>query len=106
MRYLAVHGELDESDRIVTMSDCAEYLADRSEDVDAKAIQFSEGLFDMPQKDAMTEISRAFNREYLPKILADADGNVSAASRRAGLDPKTFRRKWSEVGLQWPPVER
>jgi DNA-binding NtrC family response regulator len=59
-------------------------------------------LLELHQKDALDEIENDFDRSYLPRRLDQARGNVTQAARSAGLDPKTFRRKWAQAGL--PPL--
>ena len=56
-------------------------------------------LFRLPQKEAMEEIEKAFDREYLPRVLDEASGNVTRAAAAAALDQKTFRKKWKEADL-------
>jgi DNA-binding NtrC family response regulator len=58
-----------------------------------------EDLFGRPHADAVLALERLFNREFLPKCFKAAQGKVVPAARRAGMDPKTFRRKWKECGL-------
>ena len=58
-----------------------------------------ERLFSLPQKEAVDEVEKDFDRVYLPRKLKEARGNVTRAARAAGLDPKTFRRKWEQAGL-------
>jgi hypothetical protein len=45
---------------------------------------------------------RALNRVYLPNMYERHGYNLTAASKAAGLDPKTFRKYWKEAGL--PPL--
>jgi DNA-binding NtrC family response regulator len=65
----------------------------------SEEIRWPATLFDLPQKQAAHEIEKAFDRSYLPRKLSEAGGNVTRAARAAGLDPKTFRKKWEEAGL-------
>lgn len=63
-------------------------------------VEWPEHLFRMKQPEAMREIERAFNRQYLPRGLQEAGGNVSKATKKAGWkDDKTFRTKWRRAGL-------
>ena len=48
---------------------------------------------------ALADIESSFNRQYLPRCFESTGRNVIAAARKAGMDPKTFRRKWEECGL-------
>ncbi len=61
-------------------------------------------LLDLPQKQALDQIEIAFDRSYLPRRLEQARGNITQAARAAGLDPKTFRRKWAQAEL--PPLSK
>ena len=58
---------------------------------------------EMHQKEAMIEVERAFNREYLPRKLREAGGKKQRAAELAGLDPKTFGKKWKDCGLSNQP---
>lgn len=42
--------------------------------------------------DARARVLRDFSRAYLARLLAEADGCVSAAARAAGLDRSNFKR--------------
>ena len=64
-----------------------------------QTIAWPEALFQLLQKEAVVEIENRFDREYLPRKLEEAGGNVTRAAKSAGLDPKTFRRKWEQAGL-------
>jgi two-component system response regulator HydG len=65
-------------------------------------LTFPAEWFGLKQKEAIDVIENEFNRRYLLRLLEAAGGNVRKASRRAGLDPKTFRSKWQKAAL--PPL--
>ena len=44
--------------------------------------------YDRPFKDAKEELLSAFEREYLKRLLARANGNIARAAREAELDRK------------------
>jgi DNA-binding NtrC family response regulator len=45
---------------------------------------------------------KAFDRIYLRRMLDEHRGNITRASAAAGLDHKTFRKRWKDAGL--PPL--
>ena len=57
---------------------------------------------DLKYKKAMRDYKRAFDRIYLPRILAKYSHNLTQASKAAGIDKNTFTRYWREAGL--PPL--
>lgn len=62
-------------------------------------------LFALPQRVAVERLEQDYNREYLPRVLADCRNNLAEAARRAGIDKKTFVRKWKAAGL-WDLSQR
>jgi DNA-binding NtrC family response regulator len=66
------------------------------------AIGWPRDWLDLPQKEAMKRMEQAFNRVYLPRLLEATRHNVTKAATAAGIDQKTFRKKWTEAGL--PPL--
>ena len=62
-------------------------------------LKWPQRLLELPQKEALQEIENSFNQNYLPMLMEQAGGNVTQASRTAGLDPKTFRKKWIQAKL-------
>ncbi len=56
-------------------------------------------LFSLPLKEAASELEKEYCREFLPWVLKSCNNNLSQAAKVAGVDPKTFRRKWEECGL-------
>jgi len=62
--------------------------------------RWPERLWQLPQKKAVHEIEQAFNREYLQLKLREAGGKKERAAELAGLDPKTFRAKLKDAGLE------
>jgi DNA-binding NtrC family response regulator len=56
----------------------------------------------LPYRDAIQLYEKAFDRVYLPVLLTRARHKVSRAAEVAGIDNKTFRRKWKDSGL--PPL--
>ena len=57
---------------------------------------------DLPYREAAQPYERAFNRVYLSHLLQRYQHNVTRAATAAGIDVKTFRRRWKECGL--PPL--
>ncbi|HSE87782.1 MAG TPA: sigma-54 dependent transcriptional regulator, partial [Candidatus Binatia bacterium] len=53
-----------------------------------------------PLRDAKADAIQHFERSYLVNLLAQAQGNVSVAARRAGKDRRTFQRLLHKYGLQ------
>jgi DNA-binding NtrC family response regulator len=53
-------------------------------------------------RDASSPYIQAFDRVYLRKMLDSHRGNITRASAAAGLDQKTFRKRWRDAGL--PPL--
>ncbi len=51
-----------------------------------------QGLADLPYPEAKRRIVRDFDRAYGAALLSRAQGNVSEAARKAGLDRSNFRR--------------
>lgn len=70
---------------------------------DLDGLQWPEALLEAPQKASAQAIERAFNRVYLPRKLRQAGGRKERAAELAGLDPKTFRAKWKDAGLDNAP---
>lgn len=64
-----------------------------------ESIQWPEGLFTGDHRNALKEIEQAFNRHYLFRKLQESDGKKERAAQLAGLDPKTFRNKCRDCGL-------
>ena len=58
-----------------------------------------EDLLNQPYKEAMSQLEQEFGRFYLPLMLQKQRGRVLPAARAAGMDDKTFRKKWRECGL-------
>jgi DNA-binding NtrC family response regulator len=57
---------------------------------------------ELPYREAAQPYERAFDRIYLQCLLERWRHNVSRAAAAAGIDAKTFRKKWKECGL--PPL--
>lgn len=53
----------------------------------------------MPYREAMLLYERAFDRVYLQRLLERCHHNLTRAAAEAGVDTKTFRRRWRECGL-------
>ena len=82
-------------------------------------VQTQPGLIDPPYHDLFNEIAshlpgdwielpyreiarineRAFDRIYLKHALKKAKHNVTRAAAKAGIDVKTFRKRWKDCGL-------
>jgi len=56
-------------------------------------------LVDLPFRKAREVASREFEEQYLCELLSLTGGNVSEASRRAGMDRSNFRRVMKKNGL-------
>ncbi|HEX6764710.1 MAG TPA: sigma-54 dependent transcriptional regulator [Polyangiaceae bacterium] len=54
---------------------------------------------DLPVRDAKARALASFEEAYFREVLARADGNVSEAARRAGLDRSNFRRAARRAGV-------
>jgi DNA-binding NtrC family response regulator len=61
-----------------------------------------ENWLDLSYRDASKPHIQAFDRVYLRSILDAHRGNITRASAAAGLDHKTFRKRWKDAGL--PPL--
>jgi len=57
---------------------------------------------DLSYRDAMQPYEKAFNRVYLSQLLRRNHHNVTRAAAVAGIDTKTFRKRWRNCGL--PPL--
>jgi DNA-binding NtrC family response regulator len=53
-----------------------------------------------PFRHAKTNAIHHFERSYLAGLLAETQGNISIAARRAGKDRRTFQRLLQKYGLQ------
>ena len=58
-----------------------------------------EHWLELPYREAMQFYVQAFDRRYLPYKLACAHHNITQAAKDAGMDPKTFRKRWKDAGL-------
>jgi two-component system response regulator AtoC/two-component system nitrogen regulation response regulator NtrX len=61
--------------------------------------EISASLLNMPYKEAKDFILRGFERKYFSHILEKSDGNVSKASRLAGMHRKNLYLKLKELDL-------
>ena len=52
-----------------------------------------------PFKESKDELIRAFEREYLTRLLAKTRGNIARAARDAGLDRKHLYSLLHKYGL-------
>jgi DNA-binding NtrC family response regulator len=57
---------------------------------------------ELPYREAVQPYERAFDRVYLSHLLRRNRHNVTRAATEAGIDVKTFRKRWKECGL--PPL--
>jgi len=57
---------------------------------------------DITYREATQNFTRAFDRIYFQEKLEKSRHNISRAAREAGIDAKTFRKRWRESGL--PPL--
>jgi DNA-binding NtrC family response regulator len=53
-------------------------------------------------RESFQPYERAFDRVYLQHRLERARYNIAQAARDAGIDAKTFRKRWKDCGL--PPL--
>jgi two-component system, NtrC family, response regulator AtoC len=60
------------------------------------------GWSDLTYREAAEHFTRAFDRIYLKRKLERSHHNISQAARDAGIDNKTFRKRWKDSGL--PPL--
>jgi two-component system NtrC family response regulator len=67
------------------------------------AVSWPENWLKSPYRDAIKEVSQAFDRLYFQRLLEGCNYNITQASIRAGLDTKTLRKHWKECGL--PPLD-
>lgn len=67
---------------------------------DLENLPWPERLFAQPHREALEEIENAFNRRYLPRILAEANHKIKRAAEAAGWkDDRTLREKLKKCGL-------
>ena len=52
------------------------------------------------QRAAKNELMDRFERQYLTRLLAETDGNVAEAARRAGVDRGTVFRAMRRNGMR------
>lgn len=57
---------------------------------------------ELPYREATQPYERAFDRIYLQHLLERCRHNISRAAAEAGVDVKTFRKRWKDCGL--PPL--
>lgn len=57
---------------------------------------------DLPYREAALPYEQAFDRVYLSHLLDRYRHNVTRAAAGAGIDTKTFRKRWKDCGL--PPL--
>lgn len=53
----------------------------------------------LPYREAIQLYEKAFDRVYLPHLLRRSHHKVTRAAEAAGIDTKTFRKKWRDGGL-------
>jgi DNA-binding NtrC family response regulator len=56
----------------------------------------------LPYREAIQIYEKAFDRVYLPHLLSRCHHKVTRAADAAGIDTKTFRKKWRDGAL--PPL--
>jgi DNA-binding NtrC family response regulator len=57
---------------------------------------------ELPYKEVAELCQRAFDRTYLPPLIARHRHNLTKATKAAGVDKKTFDKHWRDAGL--PPL--
>ena len=85
----------------ITVEDLPAVLTDR-----ASAEQGPAWITELPFKEAKMKWSHAFERQYLEKVLARFDGNISRAAATSGVDRKTFSRLIKKHELARYPAAR
>ncbi|MGH9840566.1 MAG: sigma-54-dependent transcriptional regulator [Blastocatellia bacterium] len=58
-----------------------------------------ENWLNLPYREAVLPFERAFDRIYLRNRHERTRGNVTRAAQTAGIDTKTFRKRWKKSGL-------
>jgi two-component system response regulator HydG len=58
---------------------------------------------DVPYSEARAEVLRDFDRAYLEELMQATGGNLSAASRRSGIDRSNLRRMLRQLGIAPSP---
>jgi DNA-binding NtrC family response regulator len=59
-----------------------------------------EARADLPFKDAKNDLIREFETDYIEKILARNDGNISRAAREAGIERAYLQRLIRKYGIK------
>lgn len=49
--------------------------------------------------DDLRDAMRAYEKEYIRRVLLASDGNKEEAARRLGIDPSTLYRKMAKLGF-------
>ncbi len=57
-------------------------------------------LLEQPLREAERALMARFDKVYLPHALERAGQRIGEAAQAAQVDPKTFRRRWRECGLE------
>ena len=65
----------------------------------AEGMRFSEHLFTITHRDALTELEQSFDRAYLPRKLQEAQNIVARAA--VGWDADTFQSHWEKAIGPW-----
>ncbi len=61
-----------------------------------------EDSLELPYRKAIQPLTQAFDRVYLRRRLERRRYNITQAAKDAGVDTKTFRKRWKDAGL--PPL--
>ncbi|MCX5744612.1 MAG: hypothetical protein NT062_19145, partial [Proteobacteria bacterium] len=59
----------------------------------------------LPFKQAKQDVVAEFERRYISRLLAQHDGNISAAARAAGIDRMSIHKMLHRLGLANPGRE-
>ena len=59
-----------------------------------------EFLYSKKRDEALSEIEKRFDREYLPLKISEAGNNRQKAAQNMGITPKTLRQKMRDCGLE------
>lgn len=94
-----VHMMLHAVELTTTIEATQSYPAVQPADAETTEAAATE-MTDMPYKVARAQIIRAFEKEYVTKILRRYNHNVSRAAREAGIDRVYLHRLIKKYGLR------
>jgi DNA-binding NtrC family response regulator len=65
-----------------------------------KSVSGTSGLMHLPYKEAKEEMMRRFHEEYIKSILESANGNVTQAARKCGLERQALQQLMRRYNLR------